>query len=99
MSYRIEYGSAVPVRFQEKKRKSHLRVLTALFMLLFALGVGQFWPEGQRMLRDFLLPGEPTVTEQAFSGMIEHLTGGVPLEEAMAAFCQQIIDHGTGEGA
>ena len=99
MSYRIEYGSAVPLRFQEKTRRSHLRMLTALCMLLFALGVGKFWPDGQRMLREFFLPGEPTVTEQAFSGMIGRLTDGVPLEEAMAAFCQQIIDHGTGEGA
>ena len=97
MSYRIEYGTAVPDKFLVKKRKSHVRTLTALWILLFALCVGKYWPDGRQVLQKFFIPGEPSVTEQAFSGMITNLTEGVTLEAAMAAFCQQIIDHGTGE--
>ena len=94
MSYRIEYGTAVPVKFQEKKRKSHVRILTALFILLFVLGVGEFWADGKQVLQKFLLPGEPSVTEQAFSDMVSDLTDGAALEEAMVAFCHQILDNG-----
>ena len=95
MSYRIEYGTAVPVKFQQKERKTHVRTLTALCILLFALGVREFWPDGRQVLQKYLLPGEPTVTEQAFSTMVSDLTGGSSLEEAMLAFCQEILAHGT----
>ena len=97
MSYRIEYGPAVPVKYQPKKRPSHLRMLTALFILLFALAVGELWPDGHNVLRKIFLPGTPSVTEAAFSAMVGDLTNGVELEEAMLAFCRQIIDHGAGE--
>ena len=94
MSYRIEYGTAVPAKFQQKERKSHVRTLTALCILLFALGVGRFWPDGRLVLQKFFLPGEPSVTEQAFSTMVSDLTGGTSLETAMIAFCQQILEYG-----
>ena len=97
MSYRIEYGTAVPVKFQEKKRKSHVRTLTALCILIFSLGVGKFWPEGRQVLHKFLLPGEPSVTEQAFVTMVSDLSDGVKPEEALVAFCQQILEHGKEE--
>ena len=95
MSYRIEYGTAVPVKFQRKKRKSHVRMLTALCILLFALGVGKFWPDGRQVLRKFLLPGEPSVTEQAFVTIVSDLTEGVALEDALLTFCHQILAYGT----
>ena len=98
MSYRIEYGTAVPLRFQKRRVKGHVRSLTALCLLLFALAVGELWPDGRQVLQRVFLPGEPSVTEQAFSSMVSGLTAGVPLEDAVVAFCQQIIDYGAGEG-
>ena len=97
MSYRIEYGEAAPVRYQRPRGQNYPRTLTALCMILFALAVGRYWPRGQQVLRDFLLPGAPTVTERAFSELVSDLTQGVGLEEAMSTFCQQIIDHGSGK--
>ena len=94
MSYRIEYGTSVPERFQPPKVKRYVRALTALCILLFSLAVGEFWPDGRMMLQRVFLPGEPSVTEQAFSNMISELRDGVAPEEAAVAFCQQIIDHG-----
>ena len=94
MSYRIEYGTAMPAKFQQKKRKSYVRALTALCILFFSLGVGKIWPDGRQVLQKFLLPGEPSVTEQAFSTMVSDLTDGVSLEDAMVVFCQQILEHG-----
>ena len=97
MAYRIVYGGTTPVQDPPVRGRSHLQIMTAACLLLFALAVGQFWPRGRDVLRDFLLPGEPTVTEQAFSDLVSDLSQGIKLEEAMAAFCQQIIDHGAGE--
>ena len=97
MSYRIVYGGTTPVQQPPTRGRKHLRLMTAVGMLLFALAVGQFWPRGREVLREFLLPGEPTVTERAFSELVSDLGRGIKLEEAMATFCQQIIDHGAGE--
>ena len=74
-----------------------MRMMTAVFLLLFALSVGKIWPDGRQVLRRFFLPGEPSVTEQAFSDMILELSDGIPLENALVTFCQQIIDYGAGD--
>ena len=97
MSYRIEYGSAAPAQYRKYRGKTWFRSLTAMCLILFALGVSQFWPKGQQVLRAYFLPGEPTVTEQAFSDLVSDLSHGIGLEEAMTVFCQQIINHGAGE--
>lgn len=95
MSYRIEYGTAVPERFQPQKVKRHIRTLTAVCILLFSMAVGKFWPDGRTVLQRFFLPGEPSVTEQAFSELISELRDGTGPEEAVVVFCQKIIDYGT----
>ena len=97
MSYRIVYGNEIPTKFMQPPRRSQIRMMTAVCMILFSLAVGQFWPRGKQVLQEFLLPGEPTVTEEAFSDLVENLYQGMKLEAAMTAFCQQIIDHGAGE--
>ena len=95
MSYRIEYGTDVPHRFQPKSVKRYVRILTALSILLFALAVGKFWPEGRLVLQQYVLPGELSVTEQAFSDMISQLSTGENLEDVVVVFCQRVIDHGS----
>ena len=97
MSYRIDYGGVVSTKVRRNTDRTHIRTMTAVCMILFALVVECFWPQGQQVLQKFFLPGEPTVTEQAFSELISDLSQGIKLQEAMTAFCQQIIDHGAGE--
>ena len=97
MSYRIEYGSEVPKQFLQPIIKRHVRTLTAICILLFSLTVGKFWPDGRQILQQYVIPGELSMTEQAFSDMISELNEGVKLEEAVVTFCQQIIDYGAGE--
>ena len=94
MSYRIEYGTAIPRKFRVKRPKSHIRTLTAIGIFLFVLTVRAFWPEGRNYLGTLLLPGKPSATEQAYSDMLSELVRGIPMEEAMVAFCQQIVDYG-----
>ena len=97
MSHRIDYGGAVPTKYGRKRDGNSLRMMTAVFLILFALAVGQFWPRGREVLQEFLLPGEPTLTEQAFSGLVHDLSQGINLEDAMTVFCRQIIENGAGE--
>lgn len=68
--------------------------MTAACLLLFVLFVRQAWPEGTAKLQEFLLPGEPTVTQEAFDTMIDKIQDGEPVREALTAFCQKVVDHG-----
>lgn len=87
--------------FPSEKKRGPLRLqfLTTVFLLLFTLAVRQFWPEGTRMLREFLIPGEPTVTQAAFSEMVTEIQAGEPLGDAVTAFCRQIVEDGTREAS
>lgn len=91
MAYRIEYGPPVPVQYQARSNKHSLQVMTAVFLLLFTLLVKVYYPAGTAKLREFLLPGMPSVTQQALETMVSELRDGDPLRDAFTAFCEQII--------
>ena len=93
MSYRIEYGPAVPPQYIKKKAFFRLQVMTALFFLLFSLAVRQFFPTGIEKLRSLLLPGTPGVTQMALNGFMGDLRNGESLGDSFTAFCVYIIDH------
>lgn len=95
MAYRIVYGPEIKAPRRFENRQLRRQILTAAFALLFVLLVRQLWPEGMTVLRELLLPGEPAITEQAFSDMIGNLHDGSPVGEAVTAFCRQIIENGA----
>lgn len=94
MAYRIVYGPEPKKRTNPPLGQLRIQVLTAVFLLIFVLAVKYGWPEGTAALQRVLLPGEPSVTQQALEGMVSDLQEGEPLGEAFTAFCQQIIDDG-----
>lgn len=93
MSYRIEYGPAIPPQYVKKPKLLRLRVTTAVFLLLFALLVRQFFPAGTEKLRQFLLPGTSSVTQEALDSLMGDLRNGESFGDAFTAFCTYIIDH------
>ena len=93
MSYHIEYGPAVPPQYAPMPKPPRLRIMTATFLLLFAFLVRQFFPSGAEKLRLLLLPGTPTVTQQALDFLMGDLRDGEPLGQAFTAFCTYIIDN------
>ena len=97
MSYRIDYGCATPMKYCKNRGRRYIRMLTAVSLILFALAVGKFWPQGRQVLREYLLPGEPSVTEQAFFELVSDLSEGMKIQDALLVFCEQIIDHGAVE--
>lgn len=92
MSYRIVYGQMPRCTGKKRIWGLRFRIWTAVFFLMFVLVVRLYWPEGRGLLRTFLLPGEPSVTEAAYWSLVANLRQGFPAGEALSAFCQQIID-------
>ena len=86
MGYRIVYGEDPFV--ERKERKSHLRAMTAAFLLAFVVLVRCCWPQGAALLRQTLLPGD----DEAFRQMTADIQAGEPVGDAVTAFCRSIVE-------
>ena len=93
MSYRIEYGSAMPGRYIEKNSFIRLQSMTALCLLLFSLTVRYFFPSGTEKLRQILLPGELSVTQEAVETFMSDIRNGEAFADSLTAFCEYIVIH------
>lgn len=92
LGYRIVYGGEEPMSVK-KKSWVRLRAMIAGMLLIFSLIVRFAWPEGTEQLRDYLLPGVQSVTEQAFNQLCVDLRRGDHVMEAVEVFCSTIIDE------
>lgn len=94
MAYRIEYGPAIPEKYQTQRPEPHrIQLLTAVCLLVFTMIVKIWFPAGTQKLQQFLLPGAPSVTQQALDELVANLRFGDPLDEAFTAFCRHIISN------
>ena len=93
MGYRIVYGRE-PAQVR-RRRKSYLRIWTAVFALVFVTAVHFLWPEGEETLRRILIPQEQTVA--AFSGMVEEIENGQDVGAAVTAFCRRVVADGLAQ--
>ena len=93
MSYRIEYGSAIPSRYVTKNSCLRLQSMTAVCLLLFSLTVRHFFPEGTEKLRQLLLPGELSVTQEAIETFMCDIRNGEDFTDSLTAFCEYIVIH------
>lgn len=90
MSYRVIYGAEQVIQ-KHKKKSARFRILIALSILIFAWTVRLLWPEGREMLAMYLLPGEPTLTEAAFSNLLENLRHGFGMADSLTVFCREVL--------
>lgn len=95
MAYRIDYGGSPPI--SKPQSRLRLRTMTAAFFLLFVLLVRSRWPDGTEKLRHALLPGTQRETQTAFDTLLGDLRTGQPLQEALHAFCQQLVDDAASQ--
>lgn len=94
MAYHVAYGPPIPERYQKKRYNPlRLQVMTAVCLLVFVLLVKAWFPVGTQKLQQLLLPGAPSVTQQALDELVTNIRSGDPLNAAFTAFCQHIIDH------
>lgn len=93
MSYRIEYGPAIPAQYLKKRSPFRLQIMTAVCFLLFSFSVRLFFPAGIQKLRSVLLPPEHSITQEALDAFMGDLREGLSLSDSFTAFCVYIIDH------
>lgn len=93
MTYRIDYGQQ-----QERPQKNHgIRkcILTSLFFLCFLHLVNVLWPEGRKMLRILLVPGDPDVTLHAVQVFASELEIGFSVTDAFRNLYITVLSHGS----
>ena len=93
MPYRITYGPSAPPRAQQRDKPSRIRLLTAAWLLIFALLVRAFFPAGSAQLRAVILPDPDNITQSALAGFMADLQSGAPLGDALYAFCEEVISY------
>ena len=96
MGYRVDYGP-MDRAFRSRRSSLRLSLLSVLFLLLFALAVRFFWPEGSQSARALLFPGDWHETEAALEAFAQQLTEGRSLADCAKSFCREIL-AGAGIG-
>lgn len=51
-----------------------------------------WWPQAGQYLKEQLVGGEIGQVEAAAQGLIRNVMGGEPVPEAIAVFCQEVLD-------
>ena len=90
MGYRIIYGPEPPKKCS-KNGTVRARVLTAVSFLIFAWFLRLLWPEGREVLANYIIPGEPTLTQSAFMGLQDNLRHGMGIGDSLTEFCREIL--------
>ncbi len=93
MSYTIRYG---PVNTNSCKKKSGwFGIIGAVLILTVCLlAVSWYLPQQARQFREALLPWTRSEVLSAFSEFRRDVIEGEPFNDALTAFCRDII-HGT----
>ena len=89
MGYQVRY----PAVGKEKKKRQPLRliVLAGVAFFLFVRLVYHRWPEGWQLLQQVVVPQRCI---QAVAALVERLNTGTAPAEALAAFCQWLMEGG-----
>ena len=93
MGYRIEYDRGEGTYQVLPEGKSRVPAFTAAALAGFLLLTHLLWPAGDAAIREFLIPGEDSVTIEAVECMAAELREGASLQDALEEFCRRIIQH------
>lgn len=96
MGYQIMYSPEDNHKYPAYKPKSKNRWLFPV-VITIALLVAAGIPNVRNSLERWLIPGDAQVTKAAFSAMLDQLRTGEPIDEAVTAFCREIIAGGKTE--
>lgn len=95
MAYRIEYDTkAGKFEIRQDRQGSLFPMLLAVCFGLFVLLTFCFWEAGADFIRSVLIPGEDAATLEALRNLTADMRDGIPLGEAVEAFCRELI-HGA----
>ena len=89
MSYQIIYGSKdIKIIRKPKKRKS--TGLMVCMVGIFILGLLRFSGLGNALWQ-YMIPGDPAVTTEAFQNLSNSLQNGESFPDAVFVFCETVI--------
>ena len=92
VDYHVIYGSESLC----KRRWSSLRrfFFTTGFFICFLWLVCGFWPDGQLLLKQLLIPGDPEITLDAAEVFAQEIGSGFSLGDAIRNFCHVVLNRG-----
>lgn len=92
MSYEISYGITSEKKTISANKRVGIAVLGALLVVLATLA-RFFYPDETRQLSDALFPLTSETTQQALKTFSQNIREGDSFGDAVAAFCQEIVDE------
>lgn len=93
MGYQIRYDAGKAVKIALKERKASAIGVLAAGLVVACLLMRLIWPAGVDKLRQMVFPGDPEVTGRAAEQMVSQIHEGVPVGDAVQAFCREILDE------
>ena len=91
MSYSIRYSPHQTAKYQKKEKLRLRRFFLAVIILAACLTpIAVFRNE----ILDMITPGNPEVTRRAAQNMVEALREGESVNDAVTAFCLEVIRDG-----
>ena len=88
MSYNIIYNPENKKRYPPVRNKKSNPFYIVLILLLGSVAVYGLTQSG---IIHYLIPGDPEITAEAFSVMVERVGQGETVGTAFASFCKEII--------
>lgn len=93
MGYAIQYGPKTPYSGKRHRAGISARLVTAAVILAFALCVRFAFPSAVGRVRSVLLPGFGEEAAEALAVMAQQIGAGEPVDSAVSAFCQEIMEN------
>ena len=92
MGYQISYeNGGVKTNFTGKKQFDKMKGIRVA--ILIVIGIFLVACISSEEFRHLLLPGNEEVTRAAVTDLVESIQSGEGMEEAITAFCRQIIEN------
>ena len=88
MAYKIQYSSDAARRYPEKTQNSSVKFGRWLLVMAVFVAAVCLRLYG---IPDCLIPGDPVVTRQAVSAMMENIQTGTDFGDAVTVFCKKIL--------
>ena len=92
LSYQISYPGTNHMEQKYMQRTEKNVVLTVVVIVCIVILAVSVYMIGLDRVSAFLIPGNDAVTVAAFRQMQNDVKSGIPVKEAVTAFCEEIIE-------
>ena len=95
MAYNIQYSLQYKKKYPLKQKSTGKRGKTIAVLLVICVCMLLYKQYADGMLKEVLIPDDAVVTVAALEGFSSNLKSGLTLNEAITAFCVEILEHGN----